>query len=80
MSNLAKAMLYPGTMDRYLEIHSAAEIIADIKSEFQTDRPVIHPEDNEALSLLADSCANVPYLATCIYETITRAGLKLVKV
>jgi hypothetical protein len=84
MSDLINALRSPRDMDEYLEARSAPELIAEIQKELRAVRvPAIattwHAEDTEAITVLANACANVPYLATCIYETITRAGLKLVK-
>lgn len=36
------------------------------------------PNTGDELQRLLDACRAVPYLATCIHETIQRAGLKLV--
>jgi hypothetical protein len=82
-TELTDALRSPVAMDGYLEVTTAKEIIADINRAMQAVRetpPTEVRSDDEALADLVSYCGSVPYLATCIYETITRAGLKLVKI
>jgi hypothetical protein len=82
-SDLANALRGPRHMDEYLEAKTGLQIIGEIARELQLARetpPTEVRSDDEELAALVEHCGNVPYLATCIYETITKAGLKLVKI
>lgn len=49
-------------------------ILLDAEEEQATH---VSSSDDEAIQRLIDACRGVPYLATSIYETIERAGLRL---
>jgi hypothetical protein len=81
-TDLISALRSTRDMDEYLEANTAEAIIANIAKELQVARETPLTEvrsDDEVLAVLVEHCGNVPYLATCIYETVTKAGLKLVK-
>lgn len=44
-----------------------------------TKKTTIDDHDAEAIKVLLNATANIPFLATMIFETIHKAGLKLVK-
>jgi len=81
MSDISAAMRTPRDMDEYLELRSSAQIIADFKRElalnsFGADVP---SDETEAVCLLVEAFGGVPYLATCVYETLKRANLTIVR-
>lgn len=79
-NNLTAALRTPRDMDLYLELHSADQIIADIKTQLSLNAFGTAPaEEGEIIGELVTACGGVPYLATCIYETLKRAGLTIVR-
>lgn len=80
MSKISAAIRSPRDMDEFLELHSAQEIIDAIKHEislnaFGSEMPAA---EDEIIGALLNVCGGVPFLATCIYETVEKAELRLV--
>jgi len=82
MSDISNALRTPRDMDEYLELRTSAQIISDFKRELALNSfgtVPVSPDENEAISLLVEACGGVPYLATCIYETLKRSNLTIVR-
>lgn len=54
------------------------QILVDL-GVLKLDEPKAALEESEIIDRLLSACHGVPYLATCIHETIAKAGLKIVE-